>query len=129
MLQVKFYWAFHVWGSLWLIVIRESWCSIPVVLKLSGTVAPFIWLLLYRDTWVMQYHVKATWWRPLLVTPRKPLPQGRPRDPFEKPCSVPYQNAAFIIHCSFVCKWKWISYYSLGMHRSCAWFYENVYLA
>ena len=32
----------------------------PVVLKLSWAVAPFKRLLIYRDTWIMQYHDKAT---------------------------------------------------------------------
>jgi len=43
--------------------------------------------LIYRETWVMQYHGKATWWRPLLVSSREPLrgPQEGPRAPFEKP--------------------------------------------
>jgi len=29
--------------------------------------------LIYRDTWVMQYHGIATLWKPLLVSPREPL--------------------------------------------------------
>jgi len=34
--------------------------------------------LIYLDTWVMQYHVKATLWRPVLVAPREQVrrPKG-----------------------------------------------------
>jgi len=50
--------------------------------------------LIYRDTWVVQYHGKATQWRPLLVVSREPLraPQGEPRAPLGNPAIDDYEQ-------------------------------------
>jgi len=50
-------------------------------LRLRNPASKFNWQTIntvYRDTWVMQYYDKATWWRPLFVAPRELLrgPQG-----------------------------------------------------
>jgi len=43
----------------------QTFMSHGPLLRLTGE------YLIYRDTWVMQYHSKATWWRPLLVALRE----------------------------------------------------------
>jgi len=48
--------------------------------------------LIYRDTWVMQYHGKATLWRPLLVAPRELFcgPQGGRGPHLRNPGSIQF---------------------------------------
>ena len=71
----------------------QTFMSRGALLSLTGE------YLIYLDTWDMQYHGKATYWRPLLVAPREQVrgPKGA-EEPVWETLIQPLQLQLFVLN-------------------------------